>query len=165
MAGKKHNIPMIAAIILLTLTMITTHMTGGLFARYTTTASGSDSARVAKFDVKCEVKNVNNDTNTANYDPNENQVTVLVTNYSEVAVKYRLEIVSHPEMNATVDGQPLTDALVWTLEPVGGATTTRTHSMTFDIVNWQDITKEVNNEASTTKTVDFTVHAIAEQIN
>ena len=35
--------------ILFCLILITTAMLGGLFARYTTSGSGSDSARVAKF--------------------------------------------------------------------------------------------------------------------
>ncbi|MBR4020581.1 MAG: hypothetical protein IKI99_04640 [Firmicutes bacterium] len=45
----KLNIPMCAACILLCLTLITTHMTGGLYAKYTASGAGSDSARVAKF--------------------------------------------------------------------------------------------------------------------
>ena len=38
---------------LLCVMLMTTHFTGNLYARYSTTATGSDSARVAKFD--CEV--------------------------------------------------------------------------------------------------------------
>lgn len=45
----KVNIPMILAAILLFLTLLSIHLTSGLYARYVTTASGSDSARVAKF--------------------------------------------------------------------------------------------------------------------
>lgn len=51
MGKSKINIPMCAALVLLFLTMISIHMTSGLYARYTTTAEASDSARVAKFDV------------------------------------------------------------------------------------------------------------------
>lgn len=45
----KLNIPMCAACILLCLTLITTHMTGGLYAKYTASGAGSDSARVITF--------------------------------------------------------------------------------------------------------------------
>jgi hypothetical protein len=33
------------------MTLFSSYMTGGLYARYTSSASGSDEARVAKFDV------------------------------------------------------------------------------------------------------------------
>lgn len=46
---EKMNIPMCLACVLFCLTLITTHMTGGLFAKYATHAEGSDSARVAAF--------------------------------------------------------------------------------------------------------------------
>lgn len=47
----KANKPMRAAGILLLATMLTTCMTAGTFAKYTTSASATDSARVAKFGV------------------------------------------------------------------------------------------------------------------
>lgn len=49
--GRYHNWIMRAAGILLCLVLASTHLVCGLFARYTTSASGSDSARVAKFQV------------------------------------------------------------------------------------------------------------------
>ena len=45
----KMNIPMCLAAILLCLTLISIHLTGGLYAKYTTSASGNDSARVIAF--------------------------------------------------------------------------------------------------------------------
>ncbi len=45
----KVNIPMCAAAVLFCLTVISTHLVSGLYARYTTTGSGEDSARVIKF--------------------------------------------------------------------------------------------------------------------
>lgn len=45
----KMNIPMCVAMVLLCLTLITTHMMCGLYARYIARASGEDSARVAEF--------------------------------------------------------------------------------------------------------------------
>ena len=46
---KKLNIPVFIAFILLWATCVTTFMTSGLFARYTTKGSSFDSARVIKF--------------------------------------------------------------------------------------------------------------------
>lgn len=46
----KINTPMCFALVLLCLTMISVHMTGGLYAKYITTASNGDSARVVGFD-------------------------------------------------------------------------------------------------------------------
>ena len=43
------NIPMFAAAVLFCLTLISLHLTGGLYAKYTSAATGSDSARVISF--------------------------------------------------------------------------------------------------------------------
>lgn len=48
---NKVNIPLFLAGILFFLTLISSSLTSNLIAKYSTTASGSDSARVAKFDV------------------------------------------------------------------------------------------------------------------
>lgn len=45
----KTNIPMCIAAVLFCLTVISTYMVSGLFARYTTTGAGKDNARVIKF--------------------------------------------------------------------------------------------------------------------
>ena len=45
----KINIPMCLAVILLCLTLISIHLTSGLYAKYISSASGNDSARVIKF--------------------------------------------------------------------------------------------------------------------
>lgn len=45
----KVNIPMCVAGILFVLTMVSMHLTSGLYARYTASSSGEDSARVIKF--------------------------------------------------------------------------------------------------------------------
>ena len=84
MGEKKFNIPMCAALILLLLTMISIHLTSGLYARYTVTATASDSARVARFDVRSEVQPVAGE---------EGKFSIKVTNASEVAVSYRVDVV------------------------------------------------------------------------
>ena len=47
----KMNIPMCLAAILLCLTLFSFYLCGGLYARYTTSDSGEDAGRVARFDV------------------------------------------------------------------------------------------------------------------
>lgn len=49
MKKAKLNIPICAALVLLFLTMVSIHMTSGLYARYTTQDSGGDAARVISF--------------------------------------------------------------------------------------------------------------------
>lgn len=46
---SKLNIPMFIASLLLCLTLFSFHLTSGLYAKYTTVSSGSDSGRVAAF--------------------------------------------------------------------------------------------------------------------
>ena len=61
MIMKKTNRPnrvLGAAAILLCLCLISAHFTMGLYARYTTRASGKDAARAAKFNVEAEVTEV-----------------------------------------------------------------------------------------------------------
>ena len=45
----KVNIPMCIAFVLFCLTLFSIHLTSGLYAKYTTSASDSDSARVIRF--------------------------------------------------------------------------------------------------------------------
>lgn len=53
MAGRRNrakmNIPMCIGCILLCLTMVSVHLTSGLYARYATSSEGSDGARVISF--------------------------------------------------------------------------------------------------------------------
>lgn len=50
-ANEKWSIPLRLAAVLLCLTMVSLNLVSGLLAKYTTSSSGSDSARVAVFDV------------------------------------------------------------------------------------------------------------------
>ena len=59
--------------------ILSTHLMGNLYARYSTTAVGSDRARVAKFDVTAEI-----------VDNNDGTYTLKITNNSEVTVSYSL---------------------------------------------------------------------------
>lgn len=162
MKGRKHNIPMCMALVLLCLTMITTHMTGGLYARYTTTASGSDSARVAKFDVQCNVTAVEGTTD---------QFNVTVTNNSDVTVEYTLEVLGHVQndaakvvkLSAKIGDKALNDAsYLWTL--LSGQSSDP-HTITLAPEAWTEITQYMDNTAGGDVNVAFTVNVHAEQVN
>ena len=81
----KMNIPMCLAAILLCLTLFSFYFCGGLYARYTTSDSGEDAARVARFDVSEDgayfSKNLLIETA-----PGRVEREIVVTNNSEVAV-------------------------------------------------------------------------------
>lgn len=168
---RKMNIPMCLAFILLCLTLMSIHLTSGLYARYTTTSTGSDSARVAKFDVGCTVQPVMDENN----ETVEGRFTLTVTNNSEVAVKYSIEVelpaslsvaVGDSEAKNAADGKPsvtFTDAN-WILAP--NAETPAEHALQFAVVDWVGFT-DPNEGPDATEQVklDFKVNVHAEQID
>lgn len=80
-----------AAGVLLCLVLASTYLVCGLFARYTTSASGSDSARVAKFEI--EGGGVTSAAITADLVPGTSRICDLkITNKSEVAVAYEVVV-------------------------------------------------------------------------
>lgn len=87
---------MFLAGILFCLVLITTSMMGGLFARYTTTGTGSDSARVAKFAVGGQMNtdqiNVVYSLKEDGNNPSEGTYVIKVTSDSEVAVSYDINV-------------------------------------------------------------------------
>ena len=89
--NTKMNIPMCLAAILLCLTLFSFYLCGGLYARYTTSDSGEDAARVARFDVSEDgayfSKNLLIETA-----PGRVEREIVVTNNSEVAVAYTVTI-------------------------------------------------------------------------
>lgn len=93
---KAHVIVLRAAAVLLILVMLSTSMVAGRYARYTSSASGNDSARVAKFRVteSGELKT----TFIVKISPGKSvDKTITVANDSEVAVEY--EIIARNEHN------------------------------------------------------------------
>ena len=78
-------------VILLCAMLITSYMMGGLYARYTTSASGGDSARVARFAFSDDFTTQYQTFTTAAsamYPGSTITLTVRVTNNSEVALRY-----------------------------------------------------------------------------
>ena len=110
---KAHVIVLRAAAVLLILVMLSTSMVAGRYARYTSSASGNDSARVAKFRVteSGELKT----TFIVKISPGKSvDKTITVANDSEVAVEY--EIIARNEHNnlplqfQLMDGETPVDA-------------------------------------------------------
>ena len=104
---NKVNIPLFLAGILFCLTLISISITSNLIAKYSTTVSEGDSARVAGFHPVATITPVNStilyDTNTSDY---EIKYTVGVSNASEVAVKYDV-VISFEENNNKLSGAKL----------------------------------------------------------
>lgn len=93
----KVNIPICVAAVLLFLTLLSTHLCSGLYARYTTTASGSDSARVARFEIEDgTVGTWKEDVVISELRPSESVVESMtcanIVNKSEVAVAVTLNV-------------------------------------------------------------------------
>ena len=170
MGKAKLNIPMCAALVLLLLTMISVHMTSGLYARYTSTVTVSDSARVAKFDVTTVVTPVAGENGKYNLN---------VTANSEVAVTYHMDLVfteslgdalSGNKLAITVDGdsgdwneatKTLSFSNIDTLNP-GPAN--KNHTLLFDILDWTFVTAGESGD-EITKVLSFTANVTAEQVD
>ena len=79
-------------VVLLCVMLMSTHLTGNLYARYSATATGSDSARVARFSITNTLTTPTQNTAVSLnfYDPEklEDTITFEVSSSSEVAVKY-----------------------------------------------------------------------------
>lgn len=98
---RKRNIPMYVAGVLLALTLISLHMTSGLFARYTETVSGTDKAKTAKFSVFSDYDYITLGI-AENEIPNfalggadaisSASLPFYVSSRSEVAVQYSIEV-------------------------------------------------------------------------
>lgn len=94
---KKRNISsliMQTFAVLLCLTLLSMWLLSNMYARYTTQASGEDSARVAIFDVT-ETGTLTQDINDISIAPGgAAEYEVTVTNKSEVAIKYSITAVN-----------------------------------------------------------------------
>ncbi len=87
----KRNIPLRVAAVLFYLTLCTTCLVSGLYARYSTNTQSSNQARVAKFSIKGD--GILSQTIEAALIPGENETTSLnIHNNSEVAVEYTVTV-------------------------------------------------------------------------
>ncbi len=148
-------------------------MMSGLLAKYSTTGSGSDEARVAKFEVVATGVSPNTISVTCtNYDGNTGSCTFTVTNSSEVTVQYKMWVNFEP--NVDYVAVKLDDGEAWelngTLGYVAPTSCTLTpgqsvnHTITFN-VNWDLFTKEASNSSAFTKDINFTITLSVEQVD
>lgn len=161
MGKAKVNIPMVAALILLMLTMISTHLTSGLYARYSAGAMSSDSARVAIWNVGAtsEKPAVSIDCSTDNLD---DVYQFTVTNNSEVTARYDVVVTFAKTLangiSFKLDGTktPQTnDNKTFTFENVGQLNyggDSAGHTLTFTAV-FEDVSDDVS--CNFTVTIDF----------
>ena len=185
MGKAKLNIPMCAAAVLLFLTLLSIHLTSGLFARYTTTVTAGDSARVAKFDV--DVTADINDITVDCAQSDSGTFILTVTNNSEVAVNYVIKIkqpgsVDGTDLYLTKDDEKDQTGQLWKftpdennvytftikekLDPVGGTTCQREHKFSFGVYSWHTVTEDANNSPPTYNwDLDFNVDVVATQVD
>ncbi len=98
-------------LVMLVLVLFSTHMTGGLYARFISRAEGSDDARVAKFDVAYQqVDAVPMKIELDFFDPGKRQDSIqfVVVSTSEVAVKYDVILVLPGKMTQWVKDDLMT---------------------------------------------------------
>lgn len=169
-------------VVLLCVMLMSTHLTGNLYARYSTTATGSDSARVARFSITNTLTTPTQNTAVSLnfYDPEKlkDTITFEVSSSSEVAVEYDVVVTlpSGPDYspdyswlsitlgdNTTITGTG--DANVFTFSDAGefapNSTDKQMHTMTFSIL--ESYQGKPNGLTNITGEVQITVHA--EQID
>lgn len=93
MAVRRSNFIIRLAVLLLMLVLVTTSMVSGRYARYISSASGADQARVARFSVTENTGGLMERFVISMPDSDPSR-TIVVTNDSEVAVSYTISVVS-----------------------------------------------------------------------
>ena len=93
---RRKNWMLRIAVVLLVMSLVSIHMVSGIFARYTTSASGSDGAHVAKFQITDSLiyneKPVSAGLKMEMVPGVPYKIDVSVDNASEVAVEYTIEV-------------------------------------------------------------------------
>ena len=144
------------ALILLCLVLVSTYATMGLHASYKSGATGTDSARVAKFDV--DVTGSGNDAVAVHTSQAANNTcTITIANKSEVAVRYTLKVSDIPDVVVTFSSTEGTLG-------VGVGAEAATHTLTFTVSDWNAVTKDMTNEKPNVS-LNFTVTVDVEQID
>lgn len=176
MAKSNQKTPVVfrLGIILLCCMLFSTYLMGNLYARYTTTASGSDSARVAKFDVTNDITHsVDLELNFFDPDKLSTYLSVVVTSGSEVAVKYDVVVTMPVDKDfswleiklgdtlPTISGNIYTFSQVGTFAP--NSADTHTHTLTFSIKTESQGNPPAGLENMENCGVQITVHS--EQID
>lgn len=139
------------ALILLCLVMISIHLMGGMYAKYTTKGNGSDDARVAKFDVK--LTGVETDLNiVCDENPEKGTYTIKVENKSEVAVSYEISVSVTPldsngDGTADFDASAVSAVLNSDSGTLAVGAEVATHELTFTVDDWSKITATMEGKS------------------
>ena len=122
------NIMLRAATVLLGMVLVSLYLVCGLYAKYTSSATGSDTARVAKFDILAEGK-VGEEMIGADLAPGEElNIQLKVQIKSEVAVEYTISV------NNVTKNLPLTFKMGGTVYEGGGEFTERLEANGADLM-------------------------------
>lgn len=109
--NKRSPILLYIGLFLVAAVLISSYMVSGLYARYTTTATGSDSARVARFDVSNSIDSIEADIKLNFYDSAalSDEFQFTVESKSEVSLVYDVVVTlpsgSYGWLNITLDGK------------------------------------------------------------
>ena len=169
----KMNIPMCMACVLLCLTLFSTYLTGGLYARYISRDDFEDSARVAKFDVDLSSNSDKVDirlerSTTGNY-------SFIIHNKSEVAIKYDILLTFNKELpsyvKVTLNGKggtkPEGDANSLLFENVGTVAPNvpdTDNTLVFEVSSLDDFLGSATGQNHSFE-IDFTASVNCEQID
>lgn len=113
-SNKKHPIVFYVGLVLACLVLISTHFTSGLYARYISTVSASDAARVAKFQITDTLAITDSEGNAVN-------VTVVADSLIPgERTTYAFSVVNNSEVtvNFSVRGEAKIGNLPLTMTPV-----------------------------------------------
>lgn len=176
-------------IVLLCLIVLSVYFMDGLYARYVSNGTGSDSARVAKFDVDVHFKEGGDLKDSVNAEMKYNQATgaytIVVDNDSEVDIRYDIYI-ENIQVKVSIDGeeQSITasgisvklDDVAATAVAAGGtvpflnagtmdsnAVSDNIHTLNF-LVDWNTFLEDISGQ-SVSATIDFDVRVDIEQID
>lgn len=144
------------ALVLLCLVLLSVYLMKGLYARYQTTGSGSDSARVAKFDVVVSGTPSNSNIVCTAVNEGNGTYTITIENKSEVAVHYDLSVkFAGNDTGVTPVFSPESGDLA------AGATGSSTLTLT---VNWEKFTSDKKGSSASVD-LSFTVTVDVTQID
>lgn len=143
--NKRSPILLYIGLFLLAAVLISSYMVSGLYARYTTTSTGSDSARVARFDVSNSIDSIEADIKLNFFDSAalSDQFKFTVESKSEVSLIYDVVVTlpdgSYEWLDVTLDGKDVHSITnnVFTFENVSGfdvaTNQSKVHELEFSI--------------------------------
>lgn len=140
-------------VVLLGAVIVMISMMSSLYARYSTTATGEASARIANFDVQVtgDSADVAVDVSKAT----DNVYTITINNLSDVTVEYHLSA-------SPIDGVSAAFDQTTGVLPFGADAVSR--NLTFTVTDWDLLTKGMSGQSNSV-VLDFTVSVYVEQVD